>query len=226
MSGVSQNSLDADAIFMYKTIEAHYNVPIIVTELASVGAITFLVQGKPESEGVQKENHYTSTPFAAGEIFVSSLLDSLMCQAYYIPKISEILEQMVMGSANTSPAIMHFYRLLNLSKCSLSLIKIPTTCNSMYFSDIFEFCVKSKPHSMIPIAVYKRHEEKSDGKDRGRIQGPKQESGDAQRSQRKSYVWLHPPRRIELTPLDELFVLTENSEHDDGDQGAKQEAEE
>lgn len=39
----SQNILDADAIFMYKTIEASYKNVIIVTELASMGAIAFLV---------------------------------------------------------------------------------------------------------------------------------------------------------------------------------------
>ena len=63
---------------------------MIVTELASIGAITFLVQGKEDN--VQKDQFYQSVPFATGEIFVSNLLDSLMCQAYYNPKISEILE--------------------------------------------------------------------------------------------------------------------------------------
>ena len=40
---MAQNNLDADAIFMYKTIEANYKNVIIVTELASVSAIAFLV---------------------------------------------------------------------------------------------------------------------------------------------------------------------------------------
>lgn len=40
---MSQNNLDADAIFMYKTIEANYKNVVIVTELASVSAIAFLV---------------------------------------------------------------------------------------------------------------------------------------------------------------------------------------
>lgn len=74
---MAQNNLDADAIFMYKTIEANYKNVIIVTELASVSAIAFLVQGKEEQ--VQKDDYYSSKPFAAGEIFVSHLLDSLMC---------------------------------------------------------------------------------------------------------------------------------------------------
>mgnify|MGYP001054949083 FL=1 len=74
---MAQNNLDADAIFMYKTIEANYKNVVIVTELASVGAIAFLVQGKEET--IQKDDYYSSKPFAAGEIFVSHLLDSLMC---------------------------------------------------------------------------------------------------------------------------------------------------
>jgi len=43
-SGVGgQNIIDADSIFMYKTIEANYKNVIIVTELASMRAIAFLV---------------------------------------------------------------------------------------------------------------------------------------------------------------------------------------
>ena len=53
---------------MYKTIDAHNKNPIIVTELASVGAIAFLVKGKEEN--FQKDDYYQSKPFAAGEIFV------------------------------------------------------------------------------------------------------------------------------------------------------------
>jgi len=62
---------------MYKTIDAYCKNPIIVTELASVGAVAFLVKGKEEN--FQKDDYYQSKPFAAGEIFVSHLLDSLIC---------------------------------------------------------------------------------------------------------------------------------------------------
>lgn len=88
--GSVQNNLDADAIFMYKTIEKSYKNVVIVTELASVNAIAFLVQGKEDSN--EKDDYYSSKPFAAGGIFVANLLDSLICQAYYSPKITEILE--------------------------------------------------------------------------------------------------------------------------------------
>ena len=68
---------------------------------------------------------------------------------------------MIMGSANTPESIMKFYRRLSLSKCSLNLIEIPKKCSSLVFSDIFEYCVKF--NNMIPIAVYKRHEDTNTG---------------------------------------------------------------
>ena len=66
---------------------------------------------------------------------------------------------MIMGQANTPESIMLFYKILNLSKCSLNLIDIPKGVGSMMFKDIFEYCVKFI--NMIPIAVYKRHSEDS-----------------------------------------------------------------
>ena len=86
----NRKMMDADAIFMYKTIEANFKNLIIVTELATMQAIAFLVPGNEER--YQKLGYFMSKPFASGEIFVSSLLDSLMSQAYYSPKITEILE--------------------------------------------------------------------------------------------------------------------------------------
>ena len=124
-----------------------------------------------------------------------------------------------MGSANTPESIMHFYRLMNLSQCSLNLINIPSQCTSMYFCDIFEFCVKNKPNSMIPIAIYKKHSD--DSNTAMRVGGQPDGKGDfgatrsEERIQRKSYVWLHPPRKIELAQFDQLFVLCENAEKDD-----------
>jgi hypothetical protein len=75
-SSSSRKMLDADAIFMYKTIEANFKNLIIVTELASMNAIAFLVPGNEER--YQKLGYFMSKPFASGEIYVSSLLDSLM----------------------------------------------------------------------------------------------------------------------------------------------------
>jgi len=64
---------------------------------------------------------------------------------------------MIMGSAHTPEKIMKIYKQLNLSQCSMILVNIPRRCNSLVFSSIYEYCVKN--HNMIPIAVYKRHQD-------------------------------------------------------------------
>lgn len=56
---------------------------------------------------------------------------------------------------------------------------------------------------------------------------PGQSSGENKegKNNRKPYVWLHPPRNLELTHHDELFVLCENNPKDnmaaDGLQGER-----
>jgi len=150
-----QERLDADAIFMYKTIEAKYKNVAIVTELESMSTVAFLVKETSNDDIMQRTGYYASKPFAAGEIYVGSLLNSLMCQAYYNPKIMDILDQMIMGSANTPADILKVYKQLNLSMCSLNLVEIPKKCTSYAFQNIFEHCVKN--YGMVPLGVYKRH---------------------------------------------------------------------
>jgi len=123
---------------------------------------------------------------------------------------------MIMGSANTPENIMKYYRRLSLSKCSLNLIEIPKKCTSMVFCDIFEYCVKF--NNMIPIAVYKRHSDDSGAQANKASNLESKTDGMGgradEKSQKKSYMWLHPPRRIELSICDELFVLCERNEKD------------
>ena len=75
---------------------------------------------------------------------------------------------------------------------------------------------------MIPIAIYKRHDDNSAGIGGVRVGGQPDGKSDGisggrseERSQRKSYVWLHPPRKIELNVYDELFVLCEKNDKDE-----------
>jgi len=189
---------------MYKTIEASKNARVTVTEMASMGNIAFLVNGSEEK--MQKHGYFMSRPFASGEIYVSSLLDSLMCQAYYSRKITEILDQLIMGSANTPLPIKHINKQLNLDQCQLHLTGIPEKVTNYAFKAIYEHCVKH--HNMIPIAVYKRHFE-----DQGVPGGPEGHKEDKS-SSRKPYVWLHPPKEVELSPHDELFVLADKNPKD------------
>ena len=147
--------MDAGNIFIYRTIVSRYRDVKIVTELESMSNLAFLVQDNDTIS--QNTNYYASKPFASGEIYVGSLLDSLMCQAYYNQKVMDILDQFIMGSANTPANILKIYQQLNLSMCSINTVEIPKSCTSYVFWNVFEHCLKH--YNMILIGVYKRHDD-------------------------------------------------------------------
>jgi potassium large conductance calcium-activated channel subfamily M alpha protein 1 len=45
-----------------------------------------------------KDYDYDQTPtFASGEVYLSSLMDSLICQAYYNPALITVLSKLIVG---------------------------------------------------------------------------------------------------------------------------------
>ena len=102
----------------------------------------------------------------------------MVCQAYYAPKITEILNQFIMGSANTPQLLLKLYKQFNLSQSALHLVPTPQIGN-MQFANIFEYLLKD--YNMITIGIYRKHNVVDD---------------DTPGYAAKSYVWLHPPRDI------------------------------
>jgi len=47
---------------------------------------------KKKSKLVEEYGVIVSEPFASGEIYISTMLDTLLCSAYYNPKITSILD--------------------------------------------------------------------------------------------------------------------------------------
>ena len=120
---------------------------------------------------------------------------------------------------------------MNLSISSLNLVEIPRGCDSLIFSNVFEYCVKNL--NRVPVGVYKRHTDDGPASQGGPDQTPmgagglnatpgggrdfnnigESKNAGAQdnytHGSRKPYVWMHPPRNIELSVHDELFVLSD-----------------
>ena len=72
---------------------------------------------------------------------------------------------------------------------------------------------------MIPIGVYKRHQEdSSQQEDKNDDFGPGRNDD---KNLKKQYVWLHPPKKIELSIFDELFVLSEKNEKESQQESQK-----
>ena len=97
------------------------------------------------------------------------------------------------------------------------MVEIPKNLNSQQWGEVFENCVKF--HGMIPIGVYKRHQEDaSQQDDKNDDFGPARND---EKNLKKQYVWLHPPKKIELSIFDELFVLSEKNEKETAHESQK-----
>jgi hypothetical protein len=84
---LNDEMLDAESIYIYKAIKKCNKEVQIITELVYSSNIDFLMSSlKPNVPDYK----YT-TLFAAGEVYISSIIDTLTCQAYFSPHIVTIL---------------------------------------------------------------------------------------------------------------------------------------
>ena len=81
-SGVGMEALvDSEAIFSYQLVKRMNAGTQIVVEIVNTSNISYL-----ESDGSSNEQNYKFTPqFAAGNLFTTSLLDSIVCQVSILP---------------------------------------------------------------------------------------------------------------------------------------------
>ncbi len=90
---------DAKTIFMYNIIKKKNPNVNVVTELIKEENIGFMLDD-PRLYGLMRKYKYDKTPiFTSGEIYLSSLMDSLLCQAYYNSELTTVLKQLIIGDA-------------------------------------------------------------------------------------------------------------------------------
>ena len=89
--------LDAQTIFKYNIIKKKNPNVNVVTELISENNLEFLLDD-PLLYSIMKNYGYDQTPtFASGQVYLSSLMDSLICQAYYNPALITVLNKLIIG---------------------------------------------------------------------------------------------------------------------------------
>lgn len=96
-SGPSSSDVDAlvdsEAIFTYQHVKRMNPQTQVVLEFVNQSNISYL---KDESKAGVDEPKFTAQ-FAAGSLFTTSLLDSIVCQAYYNPQIIKVINKLISG---------------------------------------------------------------------------------------------------------------------------------
>ena len=191
----SLEMMDADSIFIYKAIKNESKKTLIIADLMSVNAIGYL--SFAGDENLELYGFWLNEAFASGELYISSMLDTLICQAFYNPYILNIISQLMLGESTfkfpeETLNILNRHKFLNSSlnlfkvKELLEKYKYQSTDNSrkISFKIIFEFLVDK---NMIPIGV---------------LRSPSDEY-------RQKYVFLAPSKETMIDcENDEIYVIS------------------
>ena len=191
--------VDMDTIFIYKAIKNETKSIMIIAELISVSALSFINSEANDENIIKEQGYWLSPSFAVGEIFIGSMLDTLICQAFYNPFITNILKQLIIGSAGANFGV-NFQNKMNEKKIYQStlyllpikeeIIQLGTKDyrKKMYYHEIFDIFVKN---NMVPIGLYRNN--KKDITDKNN----------------QPYVYICP-NKDELVDIefDEIYILT------------------
>lgn len=115
--------LDAESIFIYKAIKKINKNVQIMTELVYPSNIEFLLP-----KDIQQHSNILPelTPlFSAGEVYISSIIDTLTCQTYYNPHILTILQQILTGGKQSNPVIRAICDEIEIQQSNLWQIPVP-----------------------------------------------------------------------------------------------------
>ena len=155
--------LDINSIFIYNSIKRIYNKTLIIADLISVNSIELLSQ---KSEDLEKYGFWLNQAFISGELYINSMLDTLICQAFYNPYIVNIITQLMLGESafkfpEETTNVLNKDKLL---KSSLNLYKIKELLekykyeniegiietNKISFKLLFEFLIDK---NKVPIGI-------------------------------------------------------------------------
>ena len=83
----NQEMLDAEVIYIYKAVRKCNKDVQILTELVASRNIEFLLP-----DGISCDDFIYSTLYAAGEVYQSSIIDTLTCASYFNEHLVTVLQ--------------------------------------------------------------------------------------------------------------------------------------
>lgn len=175
--------LDSETIFIYKAIKKCNKDLQIMTELFYSSNIEFLL---PKSQ-INFDYRY-STLYAAGEVYISAIIDTLTCQSYYNPHIVTILQQILKGVNVPDSEVM----IANPDLCQSNLwqISVPEECISKTWEQLFLYFLEK---DLICLGLY-------------RLKGTTDND--------LPYVYTNPSPDTYVTHKDKVFILGINIEQE------------
>ncbi len=98
-----------------------------------------------------KKYSYALTPnFASGEIFLSSTIDTLICQSYYNQSLITILNHLLIGGINGAQKNEDFN---DIKTSNLYHLAVPYTFYGQPFEKLFKYLIKKQ--NILSLGLYR-----------------------------------------------------------------------
>lgn len=201
---------DAEAIFAYKAMRRMNDKANVVVEIVKQTNIGYLDQVDDLEGLMYDDDDYRFTPqFASGELFTSSLLDTIVCQAFYNPQIVAVVNKLissrdlkeVTAAVNKVTADIHVgpgkkQSLDAVSSSSLYQMPIPKEFhNGGKYGDMFKQMAQK---GILALALYR---------------GVNPQTNRGTKMNTLPYVYTNPHESVELFEHDKVFVLSTKPVH-------------
>lgn len=204
---------DADAIFTYHCVRRLNEKAQIMIEIVRHQNVGYL---DPSMSVNTQDGDYKFTPqFAAGSLFTSSMLDSIVCQvklylfhfhiltylfqAFYNPQIIRVLDKLIsgtdfaddVGQKNPLLAKRPKVGIQAITGSALYQIPIPEDLDTKTYGSLFKYLCKD---DIVPL---------------GLLRGVFANMSMGAKSNKMAYVFTNPPKDTELFTCDRVFVLSQ-----------------
>ena len=153
-----ENLRDSRTVFTYNIIKKKNPKVNVVTELITHENIDYMLDD-PLLYFILREFKYDCTPiFTGGEIYLSSLMDSLICQSLFNNSLITVLKSLIIGSdtnqnkSKKKNSIDGDFRNVNTS--NLYHFGVPAMFVDKKYSKLFNYLTTRL--LMIPIGLYRR----------------------------------------------------------------------
>ncbi|KAL4463512.1 hypothetical protein ABPG72_007613 [Tetrahymena utriculariae] len=180
--------LDSESIFIYKAIQKLNPKIQIMIELVYPSNIEFLI---PQEVSHDESFKSELTPlYAAGEVYISTMVDALTCQTFYNPHILTIFQQILTGGNHQQEQNLN-NEIDKIKQSNLWQIPVPEDYYNKTFGQLFHYL--SEQRDLIALGLY-------------RLSGAL--------DNKQPYTYTNPDSDTKLTPRDKVFVLSYNIPND------------
>ena len=185
----SDKMIDSERVFIYRAIKKCNPNIQIMTELVFESNIEYMLpQDELSRMDVEEISYETMSVFSSGEVYISSIIDSLIAQAYYNKHIVTIIHQLLAGGKNNmNSTLKHICDNIGLKTSNFWQMEIPEKFINKTFGELYdEFC----DNNLIALGLY-------------RLPGA--------RDNNTAYVYTKPNIDTRITHRDRVFVLSVDS---------------